>query len=74
MTEQARFGAADLNSVRKTVIVEAPPAVAWRVFTEQMGAWWPLAVYKIGKTSAVDAMIEPRVGGRWYERGDDGST
>jgi len=33
-----------------------------------------LAVYKIGKTKAVDAIIEPRVGGRWYERGDDGST
>jgi len=54
--------------------VQAPPAVAWRVFTEQMGTWWPLAVYKIGKVDAVDAIIEPRVGGRWYERGDDGST
>jgi uncharacterized protein YndB with AHSA1/START domain len=44
------------------------------VFTERMGTWWPLAVYKIGKVDAVDAVIEPRVGGRWYERGDDGST
>ena len=34
-----------------------------------MGTWWPLAVYKIGKANAVDAVIEPRVGGRWYERG-----
>ncbi len=38
--------------------------MAWRVFTEQMGVWWPLASYKIGKANAVDAVIEPRVGGR----------
>jgi uncharacterized protein YndB with AHSA1/START domain len=64
----------DPNSVQKAVSVQAPPAVAWRVFTEQMGSWWPLANYKIGKANAVDAVIEPHVGGRWYERGDDGST
>jgi uncharacterized protein YndB with AHSA1/START domain len=74
MTEQAMPGAIDPNSVRKVMSVKAPPAVAWRVFTEQMGSWWPLAAYKIGKANAVDAVIEPRVGGRWYERGDDGST
>jgi uncharacterized protein YndB with AHSA1/START domain len=39
-----------------------------------MRAWWPLADYKIGKAKAVDAVLEPRVGGRWYERGEDGST
>lgn len=64
----------DPNSVRKVVSVQAPPAIAWQVFTERMGTWWPLAVYKIGKADAVDAVVEPRVGGRWYERGDDGST
>jgi uncharacterized protein YndB with AHSA1/START domain len=64
----------DPNSVRKALHVKARPEVAWRVFTEKMGAWWPLAHYKIGKAVAVDAVIEPRVGGRWYERGDDGST
>ena len=48
--------------------------MAWRVFTEQMGSGRPLAVYKIGKANAVDAIIEPRVEGRWYERGEDGST
>lgn len=74
MTRQTMSRSADLNSVRKVVSVAAPPAVAWRVFTERMGTWWPLASYKIGKPPAVDAAIEPRVGGRWYERGDDGST
>jgi len=74
MTEQTVLDIADPNSVRKSMNVQAPPAVAWRVFTEQMGTWWPLGVYKIGKTNAVDAIIEPRVGGRWYERGEDGST
>jgi hypothetical protein len=53
----------DPNSVRKVVSVDAPPTVAWRVFTEKMGTWWPLAIYKIGKANAVDAVIEPRVGG-----------
>jgi uncharacterized protein YndB with AHSA1/START domain len=64
----------DPNSVRKVVRVQAPVAVAWRVFTEQIGTWWPLESYKIGRAKAVDAVIEPRVGGRWYERGEDGST
>src|SRR5262249_56778996 len=64
----------DPNSVRKVISVRAPQDVAWRVFTEQIGTWWPLAHYKIGKVNAVDAVIEPRVGGHWYERGEDGST
>src|SRR3984885_12891616 len=64
----------DPNSVRKVVDVQASQAVAWRVFTDKMGAWWPLAYYKIGKANAVDAVIEPQVGGRWFERGEDGST
>jgi uncharacterized protein YndB with AHSA1/START domain len=74
MTEQTMRTGEEATSVRKVVAVQAPPAVAWRVFTEKMGAWWPLATHKIGKVKAVDAVIEPRVGGRWYERGDDGGT
>jgi uncharacterized protein YndB with AHSA1/START domain len=62
------------NSLRKVASVKAPQDVAWRMFTERMGIWWPLATHKIGKAKAVGVVIEPRVGGRWYERGDDGST
>ena len=64
----------DPNAVRKSMSVQAPPAIAWRVFTEKMSSWWPLGHYKIGKAKAVEAIIEPQVGGRWYERGEDGST
>lgn len=74
MTDQMKSDDADANRVRKVVKVNAPARIAWRVFTEQMGTWWPLAHYKIGSAPAVDAVIEPHVGGRWYERGDDGST
>jgi uncharacterized protein YndB with AHSA1/START domain len=74
MTEATVSRSVDPNSVRKSVTVQAPQAVAWRVFTEKMGAWWPLAYYKIGKANAVDAVIDPRVGGGWYERGDDGTV
>jgi uncharacterized protein YndB with AHSA1/START domain len=73
MTEQST-AAIDPNSVRKVVSVKAPQETAWRVFTERMGTWWPLAHFKIGRSNAVDAVVEPRVGGRWYERGEDGST
>jgi uncharacterized protein YndB with AHSA1/START domain len=64
----------DPNSVRKSIDVNAAQEIAWKVFTGKMGAWWPLAYYKIGKANAIDAIIEPQVGGSWYERGDDGST
>jgi uncharacterized protein YndB with AHSA1/START domain len=64
----------DPNSVKKVITVKAPVEIAWRVFTANMGTWWPLAHYKIGKAAAVDAIVEPKVGGRWYEKGDDGST
>jgi uncharacterized protein YndB with AHSA1/START domain len=74
MAGQNTSGPYDPNCVRKVVSVQAPREVAWRVFTEQMATWWPLAMYKIGKAAAVDAVIEPRVGGRWYERGEDGTT
>jgi uncharacterized protein YndB with AHSA1/START domain len=66
-------GYAGQDTLRKTVVVAAPREVAFRVFTQGMTAWWPLATHKIGKAPAVEAMVEPRVGGRWYEKGDDGS-
>lgn len=64
----------DPTVVRKSLLVRASRDVAWRVFTAKIGSWWPLASHKIGKTAAVDVVIEPHAGGSWHERGDDGST
>jgi uncharacterized protein YndB with AHSA1/START domain len=59
-------------SVRKEIVVEAPQERAFRVFTEGIGRWWPKE-HHIGKADMQDSVLEPRVGGRWYERGVDGS-
>lgn len=64
---------AGVAPVRKSIVVAAPRETAFRVFTQGFGRWWPLATHKIGAAVAVDAVVEPRVGGRWYERGADGT-
>ena len=66
--------AAQSNTVRRTIAVAAPPETAFRVFTERMETWWPLESHHIGKAPAAGLLMEPRPGGRWYERGADGST
>lgn len=60
------------TSVRKSVLVNAPVAHAFKAFTERFDAWWPRS-HHIGKAEPFTAVLEPRVGGRWFERGADGS-
>jgi len=61
-----------MMTIRKQLTVEAPLDRAFRVFTANMGAWWPKD-HHIGKAALKDCVIEPKVNGRWYERGEDGS-
>ena len=58
--------------VRKTIVVQAPQARAFEVFTTRFGSWWPKS-HHIGAAEMAEAIIEPRRGGRWYEKGVDGS-
>lgn len=60
------------NAVTKTVTVRAGRERAFTVFTEKFFTWWPKG-HHIGEADLADAIIEPRTGGRWYERGVDGS-
>ena len=58
--------------VRKTIRVNASQARAFEVFTTRFAAWWPKE-HHIAKVDMQEAVIEPRQGGRWYEKGIDGS-
>lgn len=58
--------------VRKSITVNAPQAHAFDVFAKRFDAWWPKD-HHIGKPAMAHAVIEPHAGGRWYEKGEDGS-
>jgi uncharacterized protein YndB with AHSA1/START domain len=60
-------------AVRRSITVNATPERAFEVFTAGFGTWWPIETHHIGKADAAEAVIEPRSGGRWFERGVDGS-
>jgi uncharacterized protein YndB with AHSA1/START domain len=55
------------------VIVDAAAAVAFDTFTTRLGAWWPLS-YSFSGSRMADAANEPRVGGVWFERNEQGET
>jgi uncharacterized protein YndB with AHSA1/START domain len=58
--------------VRKSVRVSAPRERAFEVFTAGIGRWWP-KTHHIGAADLDTHVIEPRQGGRWFERCVDGS-
>lgn len=58
--------------VRKSVRVKASQAHAFEVFTAGLDRWWPRKA-SIGAAPMKAMMIEPHLGGRWYEVGEDGS-
>jgi uncharacterized protein YndB with AHSA1/START domain len=58
--------------VRKSIRVAAAPARSFEVFTAGMVRWWDKQ-FSINKSPIQDIVMEPRSGGRWFERGTDGS-
>ena len=60
------------DAVRRELTVPAPPERAFAVFTDRFDSWWPRS-HSIGGSELAEAVVEPRAGGRWYERGADGS-
>jgi uncharacterized protein YndB with AHSA1/START domain len=58
--------------VKRSIRVNAPQARAFDVFATRFDSWWPRE-HHIGKAVMKEAIIEPHAGGRWYEKGEDGS-
>ena len=58
-------------TIRKSIRVQRPPEIAFTIFCEGIGEWWPKGASFKG--NRIDIIIEGRVGGRFLERYTDGS-
>jgi uncharacterized protein YndB with AHSA1/START domain len=61
-----------LVAVHERVQVDCPVQEAFVLFTTRMGEWWPLQQASYGGDRANEIFLEPRVGGRFFERFSDG--
>ena len=59
--------------VVKSVEVERPPKVAFEVFTQSFGRWWPRLGHSVGDENVAEVVMEARAGGRLFERWKDGT-
>ena len=62
-----------VDPIHKSVLVEAPVEDAWVVFTARLASWWPMATHSLGREEVETVVLEPREGGRMYERLHDGT-
>ena len=63
---------AAIPAITGTVTLAVPVERASEVFTGSVNSWWPHQ-YHIGQAEVAEVVLEPGVGGRWFERGVDGS-
>jgi uncharacterized protein YndB with AHSA1/START domain len=61
-----------VEAVRREIVVDLPPARAFDLFTADMTSWWP-AEHHIGSAPIDRIIVEPKAGGRWYTRHQDGT-
>jgi hypothetical protein len=61
-----------IESIRRDIVVNVDQARAFELFTADMTSWWPSA-HHIGSAPIEQVVVEPREGGRWYTRHQDGT-
>ena len=62
-----------IEPVRKERHLSIPAEEAFRLFTDRMGAWWPLSSHSIAGAAAADVRFEGRAGGQVWELATDGA-
>lgn len=60
------------NAVSKSITVRRSAEAAFRIWTEQITAWWPKG-HSISGHLRTEVFMEGKVGGRFYERTPDGA-
>jgi uncharacterized protein YndB with AHSA1/START domain len=60
-----------IEPLRITFDVGCPPARAFELWTARTSSWWP-ASHTVTARPDVQVIVEPRVGGRIYERTPEG--
>ncbi|HSN72593.1 MAG TPA: hypothetical protein VLT59_13850 [Steroidobacteraceae bacterium] len=63
--------AVELGPIVKSIEVERSADEAFRIFTQEMTSWWPLASHSRARDAdgeaSIAVTIEPRIGGRVFE-------
>lgn len=59
--------------VEKMIRVRATPERAFEAFTKELGVWWPIETNSLDTENAEAIVLEPKIGGRLYQRQKDGS-
>ena len=62
-----------IEPVEKQIKVSLNQEAAFRLFTDGLNKWWPLATHSVGEEQAETCVFEGRVGGRIYETMKDGT-
>jgi hypothetical protein len=63
---------ATIEPITKTVLVRCDPETAFRVFTAEIGTWWPTETHAVNEGRVRELVFEQRQGGELYEISDSG--
>lgn len=61
-----------IEAVKQSLVVNYSPERAFEVFTREIGSWWPTSEYSIGGDKITEVVFEEQVGGRIFEKHNDG--